>query len=270
MTTIFVHSGAAHLDEIFAIAFLQVLLPGNYTIQRTAHPSPKRGDWIIDVGMELDPDNNKYDHHQDGSPDGLCAAGLLVKELRPDLFDFLMRDPFPGVPSWFKTLNLVDTKGPFAYKKQYGQLTSDAFGPAMTAAFGKDELWPIDFATQIVLEWLVKYENNVALETKAREVAVSYRSISQRRVAFIFESDNALIAAVQRVNGWAEQDPAIMIFKDDRGPGWAVLRRGDAPGIDFSKAEGDWVEFAHKGGFIMKTKAMDIKELLVQLHEFIV
>ena len=47
----------------------------------------------------------------------------------------------------------------------------------------------------------------------------------------------------------------ISVTYDGRGEGWRLARLNDATGVDFSKLEGDEkIKFAHKTGFIAKTK----------------
>jgi hypothetical protein len=48
---------------------------------------------------------------------------------------------------------------------------------------------------------------------------------------------------------------AVTVTQDDRGEGFSLYRRNDHPAVDFSKLEAHPdVIFAHKGGFIAKTK----------------
>ena len=47
----------------------------------------------------------------------------------------------------------------------------------------------------------------------------------------------------------------VLVSRDNRGPGLALFRREDDPKVDFSVLEGnEAVTFAHKGGFIAKTR----------------
>jgi len=81
------HSGNFHLDEIFAVATLDLLLDGNYTLIRTRDSEIiKTGDYVVDVGMEYDPNKNRFDHHQKGGAgkrdNGIpySSFGLVWKE----------------------------------------------------------------------------------------------------------------------------------------------------------------------------------------------
>lgn len=270
---IYIHKGSAHMDEIFAVAILWLLRADLRvaTVRRVEKlPDSFRPgvDWALDVGMELDPKENRYDHHQPGAPDGLCAAGLLCRELSPLFFDFLMRDPFPGSTSWFKVLNFVDTKGPFAFRKEFGALTPDAFGPALTRMMESSSTVhaACDIALAVMSTWWLFFEEDIALEEEAAMTPRSMSECNGVRIAIV-ESDNPRISTtLARFNNWQEQDPGILVSFDDRGPGMCVLRRGDHPAVNLSSLAGnEAVEFAHKGGFIAKTKDRMTIDSIVEL-----
>ncbi len=67
---IITHSGNFHTDDVFAVTALTILLDNRgekYEIVRTRDLEIiKTGDFVVDVGWEYDPDNNRFDHHQEG------------------------------------------------------------------------------------------------------------------------------------------------------------------------------------------------------------
>ena len=64
---IITHSGHFHIDELLAVATLDLLLGGNYTLIRTRDPEVvETGDYVVDVGGKYIPEDNKFDHHQEG------------------------------------------------------------------------------------------------------------------------------------------------------------------------------------------------------------
>lgn len=258
---VFIHAGSAHLDEIFAVALLMLVRPGLVgasivRVQEVPADFNPDSDWMVDVGMVFEPTQNRFDHHQLSAPEGLCAAGLLLRELDSEFFRFLMRDRLDGGPSWFKVLNEIDTQGPFAFKKKHGALTSDAFGPALTKMVERGEVRAaIDIACQIVGEWWTFFQEEKILEKEVRNMPVAFRGINGVGVAFLESSNPKHSAILARLLDWEEQDPAILVTFDDRGPGMCVFRRGDHPAVNLSSLAGhEAVEFAHKGGFIAKTK----------------
>ena len=62
------HDGSFHADDVFACAALSLWAERNgrkIEIIRTRDENLiKRADIVLDVGMEYDPEKNKFDHHQ--------------------------------------------------------------------------------------------------------------------------------------------------------------------------------------------------------------
>lgn len=266
---IFVHGGMAHVDEILAVALLWLLKPELVGVlpQRVLELPPdfRRGfDWALDIGRELSPRCQIYDHHQDGSPDGECAASLLVKRLDPGFYEYLDRDPRPGTPSGFKTIRLVDTKGPHAFKKEFGLLPGDMIRPYLCETFANPEgmAGVMSFMYGMVSFWFAKYQEDEALTEEAKHTVLM--SLTQDAV-LIATNKPKILGAVARMLNWGEQDPAITVSWDDRGEGYSLFRRGDNPRVDFTRCTGDDISFAHKGGFILKTRTRVSKERLVEL-----
>ncbi|MEX0935248.1 MAG: MYG1 family protein [Candidatus Paceibacterota bacterium] len=80
------HSGDFHADDIFAVATLRMVL-GDIEIVRTRNEDLiKNGDYVVDVGAQYDPQENRFDHHQKGGggerENGIPYAsfGLVWKE----------------------------------------------------------------------------------------------------------------------------------------------------------------------------------------------
>jgi uncharacterized UPF0160 family protein len=66
--TIVTHSGNFHVDELFAVATLQLLhADSETTVIRSRDPLDwAKGDYVVDVGGEYNPSTKRYDHHQLG------------------------------------------------------------------------------------------------------------------------------------------------------------------------------------------------------------
>jgi uncharacterized UPF0160 family protein len=62
------HNGKFHADDVFGVATLFMLLgEENCEVIRTRDKSLiERGDYVLDVGEICDPENNRFDHHQQG------------------------------------------------------------------------------------------------------------------------------------------------------------------------------------------------------------
>lgn len=67
-----------------------------------------------------------------------------------------------------------------------------------------------------------------------------------------------------------EHKIAVMCSHDNRGNGWAILRSNDYPEINLAPLANDpRVQFAHKGGFIAKTKERISTKMLFDLLQTI-
>ncbi len=76
------HSGTFHVDDLFAVAVLQ-LIHGveNTEVLRSRDPKVwESGDYVLDVGNVYDPKTGRYDHHQHGGA-GARANGVPYSAL---------------------------------------------------------------------------------------------------------------------------------------------------------------------------------------------
>lgn len=83
---IITHSGTFHVDELMAVAALEIYFGGKpYEVIRTRDAEViKTGDYVVDVGGIYDPATNRFDHHQHGGAgvrDGVpySSFGLVWK-----------------------------------------------------------------------------------------------------------------------------------------------------------------------------------------------
>jgi uncharacterized UPF0160 family protein len=81
------HNGMFHADDVFAVATLSLLLRGNIKIIRSRNPQDwTKGDFVVDVGGEYNPEKGRFDHHQKNSPtprenkSPYAAFGLVWKK----------------------------------------------------------------------------------------------------------------------------------------------------------------------------------------------
>ena len=60
------HDGLFHVDDVFAVATLIILLgEDNYEVIRSRDPKiVETGDYVVDVGYIYDPEKKRFDHHQ--------------------------------------------------------------------------------------------------------------------------------------------------------------------------------------------------------------
>ncbi len=64
--TIVTHNGNFHADDVFSVALFKRLLP-SFELIRTRDPEIiSKADIVIDVGLEHDPERDRFDHYQKG------------------------------------------------------------------------------------------------------------------------------------------------------------------------------------------------------------
>lgn len=293
MKKIIVHGGNAHLDEVaacaLAIAAQKICMPSE---ERNPMPVIERRDptaeeledpevLVLDVGGRYEPGKGNFDHHQLPRENRESAMVLFAKNvglpdggaLEVDNLAVVMDKLFP----WFTARSLVDCQGPFAAAKEAGVewRTVDKFrGPAedlLLAAFvnASDEkrhevVAPL---AKMIVDAYTAYDELLGLtngfvDEHGESLYETLKRLGVDAVAVDFRGvDGKLVDAA----GDAILDECgaeIAVFDDNRGDGWGVLRRNDSPKFDFSKcADIPGVLFAHKGGFIAKTKAKDVQVL---------
>lgn len=86
-TKIAVHGGNFHPDDVFSVALLSIIFDDNIEIIRSrSHEIYSKADFVVDVGLEYDPEKNRFDHHQEGGAgersNGIkySSIGLLWKK----------------------------------------------------------------------------------------------------------------------------------------------------------------------------------------------
>ncbi len=245
---IITHPGTAHFDEFFAISL--VLAVNNdviYTIERR-HPTEEElvnpDIWVIDVGMKREPDLKNFDHHQ--STD-IPASFMLVA-------DHLGLAATLRITPWWEFKDKFDRFGPFKIADELGI---------------KDLL---HFINPIEDWFLELFEQNPGeiyplMRSFGQHVIKGARTLSSQ-IEFWRNSEKCIVknktvligltndsTGVQRYSSRMDPPAEISVSYDGRGEGWRLARLNKAMGVDFSKLEGDEkIKFAHKTGFIAKTK----------------
>ena len=261
---IVVHPGGVHLDEILATGLIcqeQGVIPvvrREPTEEELADP----GVWVVDVGKRHEPDRRNFDHHQferDAAPE--CAMSLVAKH-------FGLHELFSARP-WYAAQVMIDSKGAFEFAKTLGMsqgIPAPLLSPLDVALH---QLWGAGGEGSIDRE-VVEIATTIA-EGLVREASVFAAELEDGRsittvthvqgVPVIFHNGQAsnavsdyLRAEWQKANGEAI---AASVSSDPRPPhGVALYRFDDDVRIDFSRLDGDdRIAYAHKGGFIAKTKA---------------
>jgi len=81
-----VHDGNFHPDDVFCVALLSILYGNSIEVIRTRDREKySKSDFVLDVGGEYDPANNRFDHHQPG------GAGLRDNKIPYSTFGLLWK-----------------------------------------------------------------------------------------------------------------------------------------------------------------------------------
>lgn len=251
------HPGGAHFDEVTAIALVLATDKGQFKIERRLPEQSELDDpsmWVIDTGRQYKPERRNFDHHQDA---GLAASFVLVAR-HLGLEDTL------SVMSWWHFKDSVDRVGPVRSSKLFGA------GDDLVNR-NPVEIWFADaFASEpeTCVAMLRSYGAHLIDQARLLKTQVDFWKSSRR---LVIAGVPAVIGETRESSGLEEfrrqepQPPDIVISLDRQGEGWRLFRFDGAP-VDFTLISGrPEIEFAHKSGFLAKTKEKLPEELVISL-----
>jgi len=282
---IVVHSGQTHADDLLSIGFAVALLGHPVPVYRR-DPTPEEmadpATLVLDVGGRLEPELSNFDHHQlsrDAAP--ACALSLFLAHVAPEQLQNLRR-----FCSWFNSMELLDSKGPTAWAKEHAvekfpfDLTSGIERGLKqlieNAPAGEPVPAPIVAVLAGAAAALLTWADGQAAEQAIVDKTTTTMLVGTEAAVPGLVSMTTFTSAVTRrredMMAAGAADIAFSITLDDRGAGHALYRFDDDSRIDFSRLEGDdRVSFAHKGGFIAKTRSrLGMDELMELVKKSIV
>lgn len=253
MKYIVTHGGQAHRDDFLAVS-LALAIEGRLCPVHRREPTQgeleNESILVLDVGGRHEPLKNNFDHHQDRSLD--CAFVLYGRE-HINLSNC----------EWVKPLNIGDTQGPMKLAEFFGmeRLPRGMHSPienSLLSLFSREET-----VRHSLLEMMYEIGNETiefieCMNTAIKELDSVTETHEVGGIKVLVTECVLHSGQTQAMSIWKERhaaDAAIQISWDDRGPGWSIFRYDDHPGINLSKLEGhEAITFAHKNGFIAKTK----------------
>lgn len=264
---IITHPGSAHRDELLAVAVLLANHGKPLPIYRRNPTEAELADpqiAIMDCGNQHDPELMNFDHHQYQGGD--CAFRLVMKHLG---YHDVATELFP----WYETTNDFDVLGPYATQKILG------VGPDTVAALKsplEEGILRLFGQMEVVESWLVKLLTQIGrgiidkifnLRFRMRELNEFASIITVQGVKGIFSTiENDPSLALNSFRMQTCPDATFSICPDDRGPGHILYRFDDDERIDFSRLAGDErIAFAHKGGFVAKTRERAVLDELAEI-----
>lgn len=265
ITKIITHDGNAHFDEFLAIALIIAhFKEKQFKIERR-EPTEKELNnpevWVVDIGHRYEPHLKNFDHHQDLN---LGASFVLIA------IYLKLEDAFKNAP-WWHFKDQIDRRGDYKVAEELGL---DSLVPLnsplenyIIQAFSEDP----NSVKEIMKgfgEMLI--QDALRLKEQIRFWKMSEKKEVKGKIVIIGKT-NDTTGSVE-YSEKLKKSPAIRICYDSRGEGWSISTIKDAPGIDFYLIEGEEkVKFAHKNGFIAKTKKrIPIKEVLKLVEKAII
>jgi len=244
---IITHPGSAHFDEVTAISLILAVNQDKFYKIERRQPSVAELEnpavWVVDVGDHLEPEKLNFDHHQDSA----CPASFhLVAE-------YLGLQESMSVLPWWNFKERVDRIGAERASREFN---------AGDDLVNKNpvEIWLTDYfasETNASLKILKSFGTHIIDNARIIKKQVDYWKNSTRLVISgiaAMMGDTRESAGLEEFRRLVKDPPDIVISMDRRGEGWRLFRYEGAP-VDFFRIAGQpEIEFAHKSGFLAKTK----------------
>lgn len=260
MHKIVVHPGNAHRDDFLAVSILLAILDEAEVFRR----DPGRedladpGTYVVDVGMEYDPERRNFDHHQDKSLP--CAFHLVMQDLG-------YHEDAQAVFGWYPFMSMMDVRGPHKTAEHLGVdasvllASSSPIDGYILSRFSRIEtLRSQDLLYQFMREMgrdmlaLIKLKKE-RLERLRREAEIV--PVKQLKAVVCAIEDNPKLSMELYLRALEDARVMICITPSVRGEGWELLRLGDSNLVDFRAiADRPEIRFVHANGYIATTRTL--------------
>ena len=258
---IITHPGSAHFDEVTAVSLILAVHAGTeFRIERR-EPVPAELDdpdvWMVDIGDRHEPEKHNFDHHQDVN----CPASFVI------VAEYLGLAETMSVMPWWSFKDEVDrfgvAKSSVKYHAGDDLVNRNPVESWLTANFAA--------GPQACLPLLKSFGVYIIEEARLLKRQIDYWKSSPRLViagvpAVIGETRES--AGLEEFRRLDENPPDIVISLDCRDEGWRLFRYDGAP-VDFSLiSDRPEIAFAHKSGFLAKTKErLSIDDLIALVSQ---
>ncbi|MEK7354288.1 MAG: MYG1 family protein [Chloroflexota bacterium] len=261
---IITHPGSAHFDEVTAISLiLAACTDTEFRIERR-EPLPAELDnpdvWVVDIGHRHEPEKHNFDHHQ--SLD--CPAAFVL------VTEYLGLGETMSVQPWWHFKDDVD---------RFGTVRSSVKYHAGDDLVNRNpvESWLLDrFAAEpeACLPLLKAFGRHIIGEARTLKSQIDFWKTCSRLIiagvqAMIGETTES--AGLEEFRRLDDNPPDIVISIDRRDNGWRLFRYEGAP-VDFSLiSDRPEIAFAHKSGFMAKTKErLSIEDLITLVNKAVI
>ena len=244
---IITHPSSAHFDEVTAVSLIiAVYADTEFRIERR-EPVPVELDdpdvWVVDIGGRYEPEKHNFDHHQ--SLD--CPAAFVL------VAEYLGLIETMSVLPWWHFKDEVDRFGPITSSVKYHAgddlVNRNPVEIWLMASFASDP--------EASLPLLKAFGAHIIEDARTLKSQIDFWKTSSRLViagvpAMIGETRES--AGLEEFRRLDENPPDIVISLDRREKGWRLFRYDGTP-VDFSLiSDRPEIAFAHKTGFMAKTK----------------
>lgn len=244
---IITHPGSAHFDEVTAVSL--ILAVHADTVFRIERREPSQAEldnpdvWVVDIGNRHEPEKHNFDHHQDTN----CPAAFVL------IAEYLGLLETMSVMPWWSFKDSVDCFGP-------GKSSIKYHAGDILVNQSPVEAWLMaSFASEpeATLPMLKAFGVHIIEDARILKSQIDFWKTSSR---LLIAGVSAMIGETMESAGLEEfrrldkNPPDIVISLDRRNKGWRLFRYDGAP-VDFSLiSDCPEIAFAHKSGFIAKTK----------------
>jgi len=254
---IITHPGSAHFDEVTAISLILAMYADmEFRIERRKPTQAELDDpdiWVVDIGDRHEPKKRNFDHHQDTD----CPAAFVLVAEYLGLLETM------PIISWWYFKDSVDRFGPGKSSIKYHAgddlVNRNPVESWLVARFA--------FGPEACLPLLKAFGIHIIGEARMLKSQIDFWKTSSRLViagvpAVIGETWES--AGLEEFRRLEENPPDIVISLDRRDKGWRLFRYDGTP-VDFSLiSDHPEIAFAHKNGFMAKTKErLAIDDLIV-------
>ncbi|SDZ81143.1 Uncharacterised protein family (UPF0160) [Desulfuromusa kysingii] len=269
MYKIITHPGSAHKDDFMSVSLLLATLGSAEVYRREATPEDLADldTYVVDVGMEYDPEKHNFDHHQDSSSP--CAFHLLMRYLG-------FHDAAMIVFGWYGHMSMMDVRGPYRTAQYLGIDTSILFAASspidgyilscfskITVLTQQDAFYGLmkEFGEDLIGMVGQKMGRLEQLQRETKILPVKHLKALVSRI-----DENPKLSMELYLRDLADDDVVISITPSIRGAGWELLRLGDNLQIDFrSVATHPEIRFVHANGFMAKTKSLTSLDVVLDI-----
>jgi hypothetical protein len=269
MHKIVVHPGSAHRDDFMAVSILLATVEDALVFRRdpTSEDLADPATYVVDVGMQYDPQLSNFDHHQDSSLP--CAFHLVMQHLG-------YHEDAQLVYGWYPLMSMMDVKGPHKTAEYFGVDASLLLASAspidgyILSRFSRIKtLGPDDliyrFMQEMGKDLLVlieeKKERLERLKKEAKVVPVQHLKAIVSHI-----DDNPKLAMELYLRYLGDPGIGICITPSVRGSGWELMRLKDHKDVDFRDiANHPQVRFVHANGYVAATHTLLPVEEVIEL-----